>query len=218
MSTTPSPPPELIYFDGPGRANLTRLTFVLGGVEFTDTRVTDWQSVKGNPGAVPNQLFGSMPCIRHGDFLLAQSIATALYAAELGLYQPILQMNAADAATIRATDAMVVVTNEELRQCMYKCLFGNDEAKEVGMGALPEAAAALLAPLERTLNKAEGPFFHPGGPTLADLAVFDSIESPFPGLKALGVDLSPYPKLVACADAVGKTECIQKFVKNGWKL
>ena len=210
-----------MYFDGPGRANLTRLAFVLGGVEFTDTRVTDWESVKGNPDAVPNQLFGSMPCIRHGGFLLAQSIATALYAAELGLYQPI-QMNNDDAATIRATDAMVVVTNEELRQCMYKCLFGNDRAKEVGMGALPEAAAALLAPLERTLannNKAEGPFFHQNsGPTLADLAVFDSIESPFPGLKALGVDLSRYPKLVACADAVGKMESIQKFVKNGWKL
>lgn len=44
-----------------------------------------------------------------------------------------------------------------------------------------------------------------GPATLADLTVFDSISSPFPGLNTLDADLSSYPcKLVACAkDSLG---------------
>merc|ERR1712195_462504 len=49
--------PELIYFGGPGKADLT---------------------------SIPAQCFGSMPCIHHDDLILAQSQACAVYAAELG--------------------------------------------------------------------------------------------------------------------------------------
>merc|ERR1719359_1721711 len=80
--------PELIYFNGPGRGQLTRLAFAAANVEFTDTRIQqkDWPNIKADPNSVPAQCFGSIPCIKHGDLLLAQSEATATYAAKLGLW------------------------------------------------------------------------------------------------------------------------------------
>ena len=207
---------EVIYFDGPGRANLTRLALVAGDVSFKDTRVADWPAMKADPSSVPGQLFGSLPCLKHGSLILAQSIALAVYAADLGLYNK--AGDSVDAAT-RAVDVMVVTTNEELKQLMYKCLFGDDESKAAGKKALPEPAALKLGALERALERktSDGPFFS-STLGLADLAVFDSINSPFPGLRALEVDLTPYPKLVACADAVGQNEKIKAFVDQGWKI
>lgn len=104
---------------------------------------------------------------------------------------------------------------------MCMCLFGDDASNKAGNEALPESAAKLLGALERTLERktCQGPFFcSEDGPTLADLAVLDSVESPFPGLKAPGVDLRSYPELVACSEAVGDIESVKAFVANGWKL
>merc|ERR1711957_1009702 len=79
--------PELVYFAGPGRAELARLAFAAGGVEITDTKYTfeDWPAVKGDPESAPAKMFGSMPVIKHGDFLVAQSMSVAQYAADLGI-------------------------------------------------------------------------------------------------------------------------------------
>jgi hypothetical protein len=206
--------PELMYFDGPGRANLTRLAFVAGGIEFTDTRISNWPEVKADPASVPAKLFGSMPCIKDGELLLAQSVVTACYAAELGIWKGMDGKQ-------KAVDMMVATTNEDLRAVMYKCLFGDDAAKAKGKEDLPEAAAKFLVPLEKMLERKTtgGAFFvSTSGPSLADLAVFDNVYSPFPGLKALGVDLAAYPKLVACADAVAADSKVKAFADKGFKL
>jgi glutathione S-transferase len=202
-----------MYFDGPGRANLTRLAFVAGGIKFTDTRVANWPEVKADPASVPAQLFGSMPAMKHGDILLAASAATAMYAADLG---GLIGASAAD----RALCNMLVATNEDLRVVMYKCLFGNDESKAAGLAELPASANKFLAAIERALERksSAGPYFLGGdAPSLADLAVFDNVCSPFPGLRALGVDLAAFPKLVACADAVAASPLVAAFVASGWK-
>jgi len=212
--SVPAGVPELSYFDGPGRANLTRLAFVLGGTEFVDNRVANWPEVKGDPSSAPAQLFGSMPVIKHDNLLIGQSAATATYAADLG---GLLGTSAAD----RAVCMMMVATNEDLRVTMYKCLFGSDESKAAGRAALQTAAAKFLAGIERALARkgSEGPYFLGGdAPSLADLAVFDNVCSPFPGLRALGVDLSAFPRVVACADAVGATARVKAFVDGGWKI
>jgi hypothetical protein len=65
-------PPTLMYFDATGRANLARLAFVAGGVEFIDQRVGNWPEIKGDPTSVPSQLFGQLPCIEH-DVLCSES-------------------------------------------------------------------------------------------------------------------------------------------------
>jgi len=214
MAAAAAPVPELTYFDGPGRANLTRLAFVAGGTPFVDNRVANWPAVKGDPASVPSLLFGSMPAVKHGDLLVGQSAATATYAADLG---GLLGASAAD----RAICTMMVATNEDLRVTMYKCLFGSDESKAAGREALPAAAGKFLAAVERALGRkgSEGPYFLGGdAPSLADLAVFDNVCSPFPGLRALGFDLAAFPHVVACADAVGATARVKAFADGGWKL
>ena len=49
---------------------------------------------------------------------------------------------------------------------------------------------------------------------LADLAVYNNLYSPFPGLKALGVDVSGFPKFVACANAVEEADKKIKSVQE----
>lgn len=205
--------PELSYFDGPGRANLTRLAFVAGGTKFKDTRIANWPEVKSDSSSVPAQLFGSLPVIKHGDLLLAESTATSMYAADLG---GILGVSAAD----RAVCMMLVATNEDLKLVMYPCVFGDEESKAASHSTLQVSVDKFLAGVERTLQRkgSDGPYFLGGDtPSLADLAVFDNVCSPFPGLRALGVDLTAYPKVVACADAVSESPLVAAFVANGWK-
>jgi len=72
-----------------------------------------------------------------------------------------------------------------------------------GKEALPDKVKPLLVGLER-MYQGPGPFLYTSeaeGPMLGDLAVCNVVTSPFPGLAALGVDMSPYPKLQACVAA-----------------
>lgn len=220
---SPATTPELIYFDGPGRANLTRLAFAAGGVTYKDTRykMSDWPAVKSDAGSVPAQCFGSMPVIKNGDLMVAQSCATASYAAELGVYAAgRLGGTPALVAENRAIDSMLIQTNEDVRSACYACLFGSDESKAAGREALPAKAAKLLEGVERILARRRDPsctfFFCPDGPTMADLAVYDNVSSPFPGLLALGVDLTPFPKVLGVARAVEADPAVRAYVEaNG---
>ena len=211
--------PELIYFDGPGRAELTRLAFAAGNVPFKDTRLAmaDWPKVKQDAASVPAKCFGSMPCIQHGDRLVAQSQATAVYAAQLGLWKEgRLGLTSLNETVNTATELMVLGAHADLQTAMYACLFGDDDSKAKGKEALPGAVKPILEGLERVLERkaSTGPFFFCAeGPTLADLAVYDFLESPFPGLKALGVELAAFPKVLAVAQAVAKDPYVESYLK-----
>jgi len=192
---------ELIYFNGPGRGELTRLALHAGGVPFKDTRIPmgpEWQTLKADPNSAPAKCFGSMPVISHHKHKVAQSVATAQYAADLGINKlkpPTPQQ--------RALDMMVLGAHADLQAAMYTCLFGSDESKAKGREGLGGKVAPLLAGLER-MYKGAGPFLYAAeseGPTLADLAILNAVTSPFPGLVALGVDMSAYPKLNKCVAA-----------------
>jgi glutathione S-transferase len=212
--------PELIYFDGPGRGQLTRLAFAAGGIEFIDTRIAmeAWPAVKADPKSVPAKCFGSMPCVKHGEHLIAQSRATAIYAAELGLWASgRLGGDSTSEAVNGGIEMMAVGAHADLQQAMYACLFGDDDSKSQGKQQLPDAAAKILAGLERVLERRgnEGPFFFcADGPTLADLATYDAIDSPFPGLRALGIDLEPYPKVRAVVEAVAKDPMVATYLRK----
>jgi glutathione S-transferase len=211
--------PELLYFDGPGRGELTRLAFAAGSVAFKDTRVSmeDWPKLKQDDSSVPGKCFGSMPCIQHGDRLIAQSQATAVYAAQLGIWKEgRLGPTNLDETINTATEMMVLGAHADLQTAMYKCLFGDDASKAQGREALPGSTKGTLEGLERALERkaSTGPFFFcQDGPTLADLAVYDFVESPFPGLKALGVELAAFPKVVAVAEAVAKDPHVQSYLR-----
>eukprot|EP00657_Telonema_sp_P-1_P007479 TRINITY_DN27383_c0_g1_i1.p1 TRINITY_DN27383_c0_g1~~TRINITY_DN27383_c0_g1_i1.p1 ORF type:complete len:257 (-),score=65.98 TRINITY_DN27383_c0_g1_i1:108-878(-) len=197
--------PELLYFDAAGRAELARLAFKAGGVEFTDTRLAqpDWPGVKSDPNSVPAKCFGSVPTVEHDGFILAQSQACALYAAEIGMYAKGVLGDSP--AQNRAIDMMVLGAHAELQSAMFGCMFGDDEAKAKATEGLAEKTAPVLAGLERILDRksSEGPYFFAQSPSLGDLAVYNAIQCPMPGLVALGVDVSAYPKLNALVQAVG---------------
>jgi len=193
---------ELVYFAGPGRAELTRLALHAGGVAFTDTKIQmgDWPALKGDASSLPAQLFGSMPVLKHGDFKLAQSAAVAQYAAELGL-------SAGADCKQRGMDMMMIGAHADLQSAMYGCLFGSEEAKKAGMEGLVGKVTPHLKGIENQYK--EGPFLYSPegeGPSLGDLAIFDAVTSPFPGLEALKVDLTPFPKIQAMVEAVKSSE------------
>jgi len=191
--------PELTYFAGPGRGELSRLAFAAGGVEFKDTRLSmeDWPAVKMNPESTPAQLFGNMPVISHGDLKVGQSTACSQYAAELGINK---KNN--PAGHERAQDTMLLGAHADVQTAMYKCLFGSDDSKAAGKEALPAATAPTLAAIDRALGRNSGPFLYAkDGPSLGDLAVLDLVSSPFPGLVALGIDLAKYPNIGTCVAA-----------------
>jgi len=216
-SKAPEEMPELFYFDAEGRGQLTRLAFAAGGISFEDTRYSfsAWPAVKSNLESVPAKCFGQMPCIKHGDVLLAQSVATAVYAAELGIYAQGRLGSKAVAAQNRALDLMAMEGCADLQGLMYTCLFGTDESKEAGKKALPEGVKPLLLGLERMWARktCDGPFLvSQDGPTLGDLAVFVVVKSKFPGLEALGVDVSPYTMLNKVVGAVAQDDKVMHYM------
>jgi len=200
---------ELVYFDGPGRGQLTRLVLTAGGIDFKDTRLdfASFGEKKADPNFIANQRFGSMPLLKHDGMVLAQSSAIATYAAELALGAANLT------ATQQATDQMILATYADLQSAMYGCLFGDDAAKAAGLAALPEKAAKFLGGLEKILP-AEN-FVHGGdSPSLGDLAIFDAVCSPFPGLEALKVDLTSYPKVNAVVAKVKAFPAIAAYFEK----
>lgn len=209
--------PELIYFNHAGRAEVTRLAFMVGGIRFTDTRLSrsEWKEIKKNPNSVPARLFGTLPCLQHGDFIIAQSHATAVYAAELGIWAQGRIGFGEDLVRNRADEIMVLGAHADLQAVMSKCVTGTQESKQAGHRALPGLAHPILIGLERMLRRkpTPGPYFlSTHGPTLSDLAVFDAVTSPYPGLRELGVDLFPYSKVLNLVNAVGNEPALQTYL------
>ena len=63
-----------------------------------------------------------------------------------------------------------------------------------------------------TFPTKKGPNVHDVRPTLANLAVYDFLELPFAGLKALGVELAEFPKVLAVAEAVAKGPYVESYL------
>ena len=67
-----SPTYEIIYFDGPGRAEAIRVMLHVAGIEFKDTRIAgkDWPEYK------PETPLGSMPILKVDDTEYVQSLVS----------------------------------------------------------------------------------------------------------------------------------------------
>ena len=131
--------PELIYFGAPGRASLTRLAFAAGGIEYKDTRVSgpdELKELKANTESLPATLSGSLPVLEHNGLKLAQSLALAQYASDLGLTSR-LGTDPAEIARNRATDLFVAQTHEDMKSGLYGVYFSDAETKEAKSKALP---------------------------------------------------------------------------------
>lgn len=65
----------LHYFNGRGRAEISRLIFAAAGVEFNDNRIFDWPQTKSNTP------IGQLPYLEIDDTKLPQSLSIARYLA-----------------------------------------------------------------------------------------------------------------------------------------
>jgi glutathione S-transferase len=115
MSSPTSPSvTELIYFDGAGRAEVTRILLHAAGVDFTDTRIqgADWPELK------PTTPLGSLPVLKIDDISYTQSGAQMRYAARLAGFFP--------------TDPLEALVVDEAMECM------NELMSEAPKGGTPE--------------------------------------------------------------------------------
>lgn len=199
---------ELIYFNGPGRGELARLCLHAGGVEFKDNRVSmeDWGAIKMDPTSGPGSLFKTVPALRVGGEWIGQSRAVSFAAAEIGLKSNELTMMQ------RAKDQMFLSAHADIQGCMYKCLFGSDESKAAGKEALTASVTPTLTTLENQLP--DSGFLHGGDKvSLGDLSLYNLVASFFPGLKALGFNMEPFPKATALTEKVQNLESLQGYFK-----
>lgn len=160
--------PKLTYFQVRGRAELTRLTFAAGGVDFEDERVSLAEMRRRK--AEGELTFGQMPTLTVGGRMYAQSYSIAKYAAKLG------GLLSADPLVALAVE-QVVDTTEDVRSkfvpIRYMPLTPEqrlDKYKDFFGVTLP----ALLANFEKLFDGAGSSGFLVGDSlSLADIAVFN---------------------------------------------
>merc|ERR1711879_501587 len=135
---------------------------------------------KSSTAFAPALAFGQMPVIKHGDAIIAQSRATAQYAADLGI-----NANTMPTSIQRAIDTSVVSVHADLQSAMYGAPEAVTDQKQFLHGKLHGAVTPLLNGVERLYKiQSSTPFLYnslEAGPSLGDLAVFDFVYSPSPG-------------------------------------
>lgn len=189
QAMTSHPQLTLTYFDGTGRAELTRLIFAYGVVEFHDKRVKE-----DFPALKPTLPLGQLPVLQVDGTTYSQSMAIARYAAKLsGLYpQDPLQALTVDMISETFMDLMVAVIDYSY---MEKDATAKEaKTKKFACETLPKAFGLLETMIQ-------GKFFLGDSPAYADLQLFDVVEN---GLKVMVPDLQymAYPKLTALIENV----------------
>jgi glutathione S-transferase len=173
--------PTLRYFDCRSRGQALRFALEDAGVAFEDERIpladlAGWRERKEDPEV--GGPFASLPVLRWGDHVVAQTLAVAAYLSErLG------HADRLSSAEARAFDAMVVSAAHLDMQAPYSGLLWlaadapDEQLRAVARGLL-DAVGAKLAQLERLHEGAllRGPFFGDAAPSMADFFVYESID------------------------------------------
>lgn len=178
---------ELLYFPVRGRAEPIRLLFAAAGVDFTDTRVTDWPTRKATTP------FGKMPVLIERDdegreFQVPESMAILRHLARVFGFagESERATTSADAIAEALIDWRTRFTPVAFAQ------FAKTEQSVIDKywHDLP----ATLDLFERLAGKHTGGYFVGDAPTYADLLAFDTIDGNL-GMKP-GI-LDGYPNLRA---------------------
>mmetsp|Transcript_34286 Transcript_34286/g.98653 ORF Transcript_34286/g.98653 Transcript_34286/m.98653 type:complete len:236 (+) Transcript_34286:42-749(+) len=194
---------KLTYFNVKGRAELTRLVFAAGDVDYEDERVSrDEMKRRKEAGELP---FGQFPVLSVDGQLFAQSYSIAKYAAKLAGLMP------ADPLAALAVESIVDST-DDVRSKFVPIRYMPISAEE-RLGKYADFFGSTLPPwlerFEKLLDASgQGGFFVGGALTLADIAVFnmcDYLTHPSCEVQAassthaeLGATcLSPYPRLTS---------------------
>ena len=183
---------ELIYFPIHGRAEMLRLTFALGQAEFTDVPVTDWATLK------PQTPLGQVPVLKETQgedtWLIPQSGAIIRHLGRvLNLYgQTEREHTIADYVLESAMD-----WRAKFIPVAFAKMFGT--AQDVQDPYWNEQLASHLRTMDKLLASPSksGPWFAGESPTIADVAVWDTLDG---NLAKRAELLDSYPALRAFYD------------------
>nr|UOU03302.1 glutathione S-transferase sigma 12/13-2 [Brachionus rubens] len=194
---------KLTYFNGRGRAELTRLIFTAAGAQFEDHRIefSSWPAI-GKADAP----LGQLPYLTVDGVKIPQSVAFARLIAKR------FKMAGSDDLEQAKVDA-VVDSVTDLQNAYYLKVFRakDDERAAVVDKFLAEDAVSHLERLEKiaTLYGNEG-FSVGGSLTWADLHLFDVTSTLLP-LSATVLD--KYPRVSAIRKTVETNEKIAAYLK-----
>jgi len=186
---------KLTYFNGRGRAEISRLIFAQAGVKYEDVRVKDeWPELK------PKTPWGSLPFLEVDGKKLGQSLTVARFLArEFGLAgKSVLEQAQADAIVDAVTD---------LFDNAVRTHFEKDEAKKATLQKklAEEQVPQTLTNLEKQLGSNQ--YFVGNKVTWADLHFMNVIAM----FKSMNAEvLSKFPKL----DALEKRVCALPNIKK----
>lgn len=193
---------KLIYFDARGRAEVSRLLLAAAGKQYDDVRLArdSWSAEK------PNTPFGQLPVLELDGKRYAQSRAIEAYLArELGLYG---QTNVESLAIDQ-----VVQLSADFGTALSRTHRERDEAKKAELlkNVKEVEVPKFLAFFEKLLRENGTGFFVGSSLTLADVVVFDQIESL---VKRGLVNTDAYPLVQTLIEKVESDENIKAYLAN----
>lgn len=201
MASAPKRSVTLHYFDLPGRAELTRLTLTVGGVEFEDVRVKkeDWPALK------PTMPMLQMPVLTVDGVKIPQSHAIVRVAARMGGLYPedIIQAGLVDASLDGFHDLM--------HEYYMKVMFEKDEATKKANAEkfATETLPKWLGIFEAQIAANSSDYLVGDKMTVADIClgqVFAMVQG-----AGLSVDKDTYPNFVALGTQIQNLDAIKAW-------
>lgn len=190
---------KITYFDAKGRAEPTRLTCQIGGVEFEDERIAGEQfAAMKKDGRAP---FGSLPTLTLDGEIYAQSNAMLRYCGKrAGLYPK-------DAKDALLVDQIVDVI-DDLIVVIFK-----DNSEKARTAFVNDTIPRYFAPVDKMFTKHDGAFLLGDKLSIADVKMFVLVTS----LKSGIIDHVPadvvdkYTNLMKSYDAVRMHEKVLQW-------
>lgn len=198
---------KLSYFDCRGRAELTRIIFAYGNIEFEDNRVkrTDMAELKEN-GALP---FGQFPVLAiDGGPSFSQSYAIAKYAAKVVGLMPV-------GLEDQLFCDMIILTTEDVRSKLipirYSGKFGK-ERLDMYENFYKAVLPGFLSNFERLLAGKE--YFVGNVASIADVVVFNMcLYLTFPCCEVQAADEDAKVLQLSCLDAFPGLKALKERVE-----
>ncbi|KAK6176894.1 hypothetical protein SNE40_015107 [Patella caerulea] len=194
---------KYVYFNVRGRGEIVRLCFHAAGVKFEEVRI----EMSAWPGTIRGTSpFGQLPYLEIDGKKFAQSIAISQYIArEYGLYGN----NSLENLSI---DAVVGLTTDYFN-LWAKANFEKDERRkaELQTKLSGEDLPKFLQQLEKLLNGNKTEYFVGNKLTLADLAVYSTLENPFRDFPDM---CSKYPQVVNNRKKVGSQPRLAAYLSS----
>jgi len=191
---------KLIYFDGRGKGEISRLIMAEGNIQYEDNRIS-FQSWNALRALMP---FGQLPVLEINGYQLAQSNAIEHYLATLS------GLNGTNALEQAQID-MIVEGVKDATKNFYTAQFSNDEIlkKEQLSNYFKEECGRWAAKFEKLLGG--NSYFIGDRLTLADIYVFATYSDV---LERNNDCLDKTPFLKAVIERVGSRPNIKKWVQK----